>query len=177
MHRILVIALVAVASCLGLTGVAQAGDPEPVVPPASVPPTPGPVTDDASAETFAKAYAARNAGRFLRSDRRRVRVLDVNAACLQSPVVATRFGCVFTLRALVILRRSRGWDGRDKHPVAAPASRRGGDHGHRRFRIRNYGCLGFLRINGGPAVTPTAQVINVECGRVPRDDIVAPEPV
>jgi hypothetical protein len=176
MHRVLIIVALAAVSLFGFTGVALAGDPDPVVPPAFSPPTPGPVTDEATAETFAKAFVARNAGRFLRSDRRRVRVLDANAKCLQSPVVDTRFGCVFTLRALVI-SRSRGWDGWDHHGVTARKSGDPrGDHGRRHFRIRNYGCLGFLRINGGPTVTPSVQVPAVECGRVPRGDIVAPEP-
>ena len=104
-------------------------------------------------------------------------MLDVNAACLQHPVVATRFGCVFTLRALVI-RRNRGWDGWDHHghEDAQPASKRGGKPRRPRFRIRTVGCLGALRINGGPGVTPTATVPFIDCVRVRNGDYEAPEP-
>jgi hypothetical protein len=177
MRRVLMVAAVAASSLLMFGGVAQAQDPpaEPTVPPAFAPPTPAPVVDTDSAEAFAEGYATKNARRFLRQrDRRRVRVIDANAACLQSPILETRFGCVFTLRALVINRRG-GWD---HWGHASKASKRGHRGHHRpRFRIRNYGCLGFLRIDGGPEVTPTAQLIDVECARVPRDDIEAPEPV
>ena len=39
-----------------------------------------------------------------------------------------------------------------------------------RFRVRAFGCLGFLRINGGPTATPTAEVVNVQCSRIQRED-------
>jgi hypothetical protein len=176
MRRVLIGVAVAASSLLMFGGVAQAGDPpaEPTVPPAFAPPTPAPVVDTDSAADFAKDYADDNADRFLRQRHRRVRVIDADAACLQSPFVATRFGCVFTLRALVI-NRSRGWDGWGH---ASKASKRGGHSKHRRhFKIRNFGCLGAITIDGGPEVTPSAQLRFVECGRVPRDDIEAPEPV
>ena len=178
MRRVLIVAAVAAASLL-VPGSAMAGD-DPPVPPTFSPPTPAPVVDNDTAAAFAKLYVARNGRSLLREggvrtrDRRFVRVIDADAACLQSPILATRFGCVFTLRALVIQNRRGGWDGWGHK--ARSSSRRGGHH-PRRFRIRNYGCLGFLRINGGPTVTPTAEVVNVECARVPRDDIEAPEPV
>ena len=112
MRRVLIGVAVAASSLLMFGGVAQAGDPpaEPTVPPAFAPPAPAPVVDNDSAADFAKDYADDNADRFLRQRHRRVRVIDADAACLTSPVVATRFGCVFTLRALVI-NRDRGWDG------------------------------------------------------------------
>jgi hypothetical protein len=161
-------------SAFAVPGSALADDP-PGVPPAFAPPVVTPVTDVASANAFAENYASDNARRFLNQDRRRVRVIDTNAACLQSPVLATRFGCVFTLKALVI-NRVRGWDNWG-HGDARSASSRGHKghkrhdrERHQRFRVRSFGCLGFLRINGGPAVTPTAQLINVECARIPRED-------
>lgn len=162
--------------CLGAFAVPSAAlaDDPPGVPPAFAPPVVAPVVDVPSANAFAENYASDNARRFLNQDRRRVRVINTDASCLQSPVLATRFGCVFTLRALVI-NRIRGWDNWG-HGDARSASSRGHKNRrhdrerHHRFRVRSFGCLGFLRINGGPAVTPTAQLINVECARIPRED-------
>jgi hypothetical protein len=157
-------------------GVAQASDPVPEssVPPAFVPPAPAPVIDTDSAAAFTEGYAADNAGDFIGVRRHsRVRVLDTNAACLQSPIVDTRFGCVFTLRALVI-SRTRGWW---SHGHSAHKSSRRGHVRHRRhFRVRLYGCLGSLRVNGGPSVTPTVDNVNTECRRIRRGDleVVAP---
>jgi hypothetical protein len=161
---------------MGTAGIAQAGTPpEAPVPPAFVPPTPAPVVDEDSAQAFAESYTADNAGDFIGVRRHaRVRVISDDARCLQSPIVETRFGCVFRLRALVI-QRSRGWWGHE-----ARSSSRRGHRGHvrhrRHFRVRQYGCLGFLRIDGGPTVTPTADVVNVECARIRRGDreVVAP---
>ena len=173
--------LLAIAA-LAVPATALADDP-PGVPPAFAPPVVAPVVDVPSANAFAENYASDNARRFLDQDRRRIRVIDTNASCLQSPVVDTRFGCVFTLKALVI-SRNRGWgdwghgDSRS-HPRARSAGDGGhGHHGHRRndrrhqerFRIRAFGCLGFLRINGGPSVTPTAELVNVQCARIQRED-------
>lgn len=168
MRRTIIVAAVAAASLL-VPGTAMAGNPAPdqTLPPAFVPPTPAPVVDNDTAGAFARLYVARNASRFIGSDRRRTRVLDVNAACLTHPVIATRFGCVFTLRAAVFSGRSHGYSARVK-------SRSG--HGTRRVRVRNFGCLGALTINGGPTVQPVAQVRFVECARVPRGDYNAPEP-
>jgi hypothetical protein len=176
MRRVLMIAAVAASSLLMSGGIAQAGEPpaEPTVPPEFVPPTPAPVVDTDSAADFAKDYADDNADRFLRQRHRRVRVIDADAACLQSPFVDTRFGCVFTLRALVI-SRDRGWDGWGHS--ARKSSHKGHKSHRRHFRIRNFGCLGAITIDGGPEVTPSAQLRFVECGRVPRGDIEAPEPV
>ena len=171
MRRVLTLAVLAAISLFAFGGVAQAQPPEETTtPPEFAPPGPGPVTDTNSAAAFAERYAARNAGRFLRVSPRRVRVVDANAVCLQHPVILTRFGCVFTLRALVIQRR-RGWHG---YPHA---SKTGNPPEHRRNRIRRYGCLGALTINGGPAVTPVASVRFIDCVRVPRGDYTAPEPV
>jgi len=160
---------------MGGAGIAQAGvAPEAPVPPAITPPTPAPVVDTDSAAAFTKAYVARNARTFIGvRNRARVRVISDDAACLQSPIVETRFGCVFTLRALVINRSHGWWD----YGHAAKARKSGGHVRHRRhFRVRQYGCLGFLRVDGGPTVTPTADVVNVECARIRRGDreVVAP---
>ena len=180
MRRTLATLAAAGSMLLVAPGVALAGDPVPVAdPPAEfAPPVLAPVTDVPTAEAFAQRYVARNAPRFLSSDRRRVRVFDVQTRCLEHPVVADRFGCVFTLRAAVI-QRSRGWDGHHgKAPEANAASKRGDDRRrHRRSRVRNYGCLGLLSVTGGPTVTPSAQVRLLECARVPRGDYEAPEPV
>ena len=115
MRRALLLAALMAVSLFALGGVAQAQDPpapDQTLPPSFVPPAPAPVTDVDSAEAFATGYAERNAWRFLRQSPRRVRVIDANAACLEHPVVALRFGCVFTVRALVIQRR-HGWWGHD----------------------------------------------------------------
>jgi hypothetical protein len=174
MKRVLVaLACLLCASLLGAVGAQAQTDP---VAPELAPPTPGPVVDTDSAGVFAKAYVIRNANRFLRQRRSRVRVTDADAACLQSPVLDTRFGCVFTLRALVI-RRNRGWwDNRGHDARKASKSGHRGDKHRRHFRVRRFGCLGFLQVDGGPTVTPTAQVVRVECGRIPRGDmeVVAP---
>ena len=182
MRRVLAVAAIAASTLLiGGASSALAQDPEETVPPAFAPPPAGDVIDEASAEAFAENYGNRNAGRFLRSDRRRVRVFDVNAECLENPVVADRFGCVFTLRAIVI-SRSRGWDDWG-HSSKAHRSSRGDDdrkHGrkHRRkFRVREYGCLGLLNVTGGVGVTPTVQLRAIECARAPRDDREVVEPV
>jgi hypothetical protein len=181
MHRALLVTALTVASLFALGGTALAGGHVPVptppapaqpivVPPAFVPPTPAPVTDNTTAANFARLYVARNAGTLLGVNGRRVRVTADDAACLQSPVLATRFGCVFTLRALVIQQRNRYWVG------ARTASRRGHHPSPTPLRARQFGCLGFLRINGGPTVTPTAEVVNVECARIPRGDWEGPTP-
>jgi hypothetical protein len=178
-RKSIILPLLAMAALAVPGATAFAGDDPPVtpVPPAFVPPTPAPVTDVNSAGAFAKIYVARNASTFLGQDRRKVIVTDVNAACLQSPILDTRFGCVFTIKALVI-SRNHGWD-RNNAQIARKSG--GKDHGkdrhrNRHFRVRQFGCLGFLRIDGGPSVTPTATVVNVECARVPRgdEDVVAP---
>lgn len=185
MRRGLVAGAVSIMAMFGVTGIAQAQDPVPAPeftpPPAFVPPSPAPVVDVASAEAFTENYADRNAARFLRTDRRSVRVLDANAACLEHPVVVDRFGCVFTLRALTIERRSSGWDDWG-HKGHSSKNRRDGDHGRKRdrrprFRIRTFGCLGLLSVQGGPTVTPSGTLRALDCVRVRNADIVAPEPV
>lgn len=172
MRRTLIAAALAATSLFALSGTALAQ--EAPVAPEFVPPTPAPVTDTTSAANFAEGYATRHAAEFLGVNRRQVRVTDANAVCLQHPVLVNRFGCVFTLRALVI-QRSHGWDGwrsagaRGDHPKPKPRHRN-------RVRIRQFGCLGALSITGGPSVTPTATLRFVECARVPRDLTVAPTP-
>ena len=140
-------------------------------------PAPTPVTDVESAEAFAEGYADRNAWRFLRQRPRSVRVIDAEARCLAHPVIADRYGCVFTLRALVIQRRQGWWHGSKGHDSKRgyASSRRGDDRKrHRRFRVRQYGCLGALTVVGG--TSPQGIVRFVECARVPRRDLTVPEP-
>lgn len=177
--RKFIVPLIAMAALAVPGATAFAGDDPPVspTPPAFVPPTPAPVTDVNSAGAFAKIYVARNASTFLGQDRRKVIVTDANASCLQSPILDTRFGCVFTIKALVI-SRNHGWDWSN---TARVASKKGGNppkhdrrHHNRHFQVRQFGCLGFLRIDAGPPATAT--VVSVECARVPRgdEDVVAP---
>lgn len=159
MRRTLLAAAVSVASLFALGGTAVADDP---VPPAiTTLPAPAPVTDNTTAANFARIYVARNAGTLLGVNQRRVRVTSDDAACLAHPVVANRWGCVFTLRAAV-LERSRSWD-------SWRAASRRGHTPPRRVRIRQFGCLGALTIDGGPTVTPTATVRFADCVRLPRD--------
>jgi len=161
-------------SLVGAVGTAQAQEDDPV-PPAFAPPAPAPVTDADSAALFLEGYVADNARRFLRTDRRRVRVIDVNATCLQHPVTLTRYGCAFTLRALVIQRRHnwRNWG----HGSKARTSGKRGEKPRHRVRIRTFGCLGIARIDAPAAGTPTVRIPLADCVRVPRRDLVAPEPV
>ena len=173
MRRVLVLVAAAVSMLLvGLAGSAQAGEP---VPPAFSPPAPGPVVDEASAETFLEAYASDQARRFLRTHRSRVRVLDVEARCLRHPVTLTRYGCAVRLRALVIQRRHnwRNWSHGDK---AAPA-RKSGKPQPRRVRIRAFGCLGIARIDAPGRRDPTVPVPLADCQRIRSRDLVVPEPV
>ena len=170
--RRVVTAVVAAASLCVMGGVAQAqppAEPDQTLPPAFAPPEPAPVTDVATAEAFAEGYAARNASRFLDQRRRNTRVIDAEARCLEHPVIVDRFGCVFTLRALVIQRRHGWWKSGPHSAKTDPPDRR------RRFRIRTYGCLGALSVVGG--AEPQGILRFVECRRVPRGDLVAPEPV
>ena len=186
MRRFLAGAVIsASALCLAGGGTAFAQDPaDKTAPPEFAPPAPAPVVDEASAEAFASRYAARNTSRFLgvRNSPRRVRVLSAEARCLEHPVIADRFGCVFRVRALVI-RRNRGWDGYpgghhgdDKAIAASRGDDRGDRKRGRRVRVREFGCLGLLRIVGGPTVTPQVTVPLVECARAPRPDWDLPEP-
>ena len=183
MRRACLTAAITAVSLFAFGGVALADDP-PGVPPAFAPPAVSPVTDVPSANAFAENYAERNAARFLGQDRRRVRVTDTNAACLPSPIVDTRWGCVFTLKALVITR-NRGWDNWGQGDARSASVRGHKGHKHDRnhnrhqehFRVRSFGCLGFLRINGGPSVTPTAELVNVQCARIPREDRTLTEDV
>jgi hypothetical protein len=176
--------LVALAACLsmllvGAVGIAQAGEPEDsTVPPAFSPPTTLPVTDTASAETFLEGYVSERANlrQLLNVRRSRIRVLDVNATCLQHPVTLTRFGCAFTLRALVIQRRHHWRNWSHGGPMVTPSSRRGGHKGHR-VRIRTFGCLGIARIDAVDAAAPTVQIPLSDCQRIRNRDLVAVEPV
>jgi hypothetical protein len=137
-----------------------------------VTPLPTQVTTEAEANTFVRALIIRNADRVshiagLRGDRGRQRVTlsDITTACLQHPVVLTRFGCIFRFNAEVRTNDRRGHG--DRHYTRAHASGGGDDDWGRRDRnrdrVRSLGCLGALRINGGVGVTPTVNVSFVDC--------------
>jgi hypothetical protein len=139
------------------------GPAQPIVIP--TPPTlaPAPVTDEASANAFARAYVVRNAARIadvdLRSSRSRSRVTvsDVVSACLQHPVVLTRFGCIVRFNVAVSEERNRTYSrrGHDRDPRPTPV-------------VRSIGCLAGLEINGGPSVTPSVTVAFADCVRRAR---------
>ena len=168
MRRALTLAVLAAISLFALGGVAQAqtARARPDVAAGVPPPAPAPVTDVATAEAFAEGYAARNASRFLAAPRN-VRTIDAKPRCLAHPVIADRYGCVFTLRALVIQRGRLVARPPTPRPARPSASPRSGS--------ARYGCLGALTVVGGAA--PQGIVRFVECSRVPRGDLVAPEPV
>lgn len=183
MRRVLIVAAVAASSLLIGGGVAQAQTPpDGDLPPAFAPPVVAPVVDVDSAADFAENFATDNAGDFLGENGRRVRVLDANATCLEHPAVADQFGCIFTLQAAVIQRdRHRGHSSRRHHSRHVTRHVRGHSGHHpqpqpRRVRVRFFGCIGALRITGGPTVTPTAEVSFSDCVRIRRSDIMVPEP-
>ncbi len=179
MRRSLAVAVATASLCLAGSGTALAGDEPPVAPapPEFVPPPVVSVTDEASAESFLEGYASDNAGRFLGTNRHRVRVQSTDARCLQSPTVATRYGCVFRLRAFVI-NRLRGWDdwGHGARSARVASKRGGHGHGHRRFRVRRFGCLGLATVDAVDAAAPTVNVRFLQCARIPREDITVEEP-
>jgi hypothetical protein len=172
MRRVLVAALAA-SSLLAVGGGTALADGHDGTTPV-VNPLPTRVVDEGSANTFAQAYVIRNGARIAgvdlgdrdrrngrddrngRNDRNRVRVTvsDAASACLQHPVVLTRFGCI--VRFNVAVTEERGRDrtysrGHDRNPpVVNPL-------------VRNIGCLAALRINGGPSVTPSVSVAFADC--------------
>jgi hypothetical protein len=152
---------------------------QPIVPVPVPLPTTGAVTDIPSANAFTRAFAIRNAPRFLRADRNRVRVTDVNTTCLRSPVSSGNFGCVFAIQAAVVARNSHRYDWGDLAPArAARAASRGGHD--RRVRVERFGCLGEIDIVGGASVQPVASVDFLDCARIPNSvtdvPIVTPLP-
>jgi hypothetical protein len=188
-RRISLVAALAAAASLALAGTALAGGHTPPTPPVAEPPAPiqlptvNRVVDVPTAEAFTRAFAARNAARFLRTDRDRVRVTDVLSTCLQSPVSAGQFGCVFALQAAVVTRNNHRWDWDSLAPVS-PARAHGNPtppappQSHRRLNVQRFGCLGEIDIRGGASVTPTASVDFLSCARVQnsRFDVPIPTP-
>ena len=172
MRKVLMVAAVAASALLMGVGTAQAQDP--VVPPAFVPPAPAPVVDEASAETFLEGYASDQAEDFLRTRRSRVRILNVEARCLQHPVTLTRYGCAVRLRALVIQKRHhwRNWSHGDNK--AKSSGRRSN---RPRVRIRAYGCLGIARIDAINPLDPQVRVPLADCQRIRSRDLEVPTPV
>jgi hypothetical protein len=198
-RRFMLFAALAAISLFAVSGVALAGGHTPPTPPAPpqpsqpiVLPTPVPlptvnrVVDVPTAEAFTRAFAARNAGRFLRADRDRVRVTDVLSTCLRSPVSSGNFGCVFALNAAVVVRNNHRWDWDSLAPVS-PARVHGNPtppatpeppQSQRRLRVERFGCLGELHIAGGPTVQPVASVDFLNCARIQnsRFDVPIPTP-
>jgi hypothetical protein len=141
------------------------------------------VVDVPTAEAFTRAFAARNAARFLRTDRDRVRVTDVLSTCLQSPVSAGQFGCVFALQAAVVTRNNHRWDWDSLAPVsparvhgnptppAPPQSSPSPERAALRMPRRD-------RHRGGASVTPVASVDFLNCARIQnsRFDVPIPTP-
>lgn len=168
------IAGLCVVGALAVPAVAQAGDRD--YPPPFPTPLPSSVTDEASANTFARAYVLRNAGSIARvnlGDNRgrfqRSTVSDVASACLQHPVVAARFGCIVRFNINIRDNDRRG----DR--FSRSSVRRGGHDGddwdrrnRSRDRDRSLGCLAALRISGGPSVTPSVTVAFADCVNRPR---------
>jgi hypothetical protein len=151
--RKLFLPLLAVAALAAPTAAQADHNPSPVINP-----LPTSVTDEASANTFAQAYVLRNAARIadvdLRSSRSRSRVTvsDVASACLQHPVVASRFGCIVRFNIAVSEERNRTYSrGHGHNPLPTPV------------RTRSLGCLAALRISGGPSVTPSVTVAFADC--------------
>lgn len=189
--RKFIVPLFAVAA-LALPAAAMAGGNPPVghpTPPPPVPtnpivlPTPVPlptspahVTDVPTAVQFSNAFAFRNAARFLNQDGRRVRVTDVNSACLRSPVVVSEFGCVFALQAAVVVRNRDGYDWNRLSRYARASRVRGGGGDRGRVRIQRFGCLGEIDIRGGDTVTPQADVEMLHCARQQSNTVPVPTP-
>jgi hypothetical protein len=183
------LSLVAVAA-LAVPGTALAvGHPTPTPPPEpptantlptlpeaiTLPVTPNRVTDVPTAEAFTRAYAIRNAARFLNTGRDRVHVTDVLSTCLRSPVSSGNFGCVFALNAAVLLRNrsleQHHYTRRGDYPDPTPPT------SQRRLRIARFGCLGEIDIAGGPTVQPVASVHFLQCARNQNSaDVPVPTP-
>lgn len=182
MRRLLVPAALLAALALPSAALAGGHTPPPVVnptpPPVVTPTPPAPdqglpvpvppafVTTLPEANLFARYIAITRAGDFIGEGRHRVRVTQADTSCLQSPAEAGLFGCVFALRVSSV-DRGHGWDAR----TARKSSRRG--HGNPRPRVRNFGCLGELTIQGGVGVTPSAAIRFIRCARLPQ---TAPTP-
>lgn len=171
----------------------------PTLPRAFPVPTTGRVVDVASAQRFTRAYAARNAARFLGQTSDRVRVTDVLSTCLRAPTPGANFGCVFALNAAVVLRNNYDYDwgtlsrlsrasnvdpGTD--PIDPPIDPDTGlpvdptDPGfvpptsQRRVSIQRFGCLGEITIRGGASINPAASVHFIQCARNYRNNINVP---
>jgi hypothetical protein len=154
----------------------------PIVLPTPLPlPVVNRVVDVPTANAFTRAFAARNAARFLRTTRDRVRVTDVNSTCLRSPVSSGNFGCVFALQAAVVARNNHRWDWDTLTPARIA---RAATHSPvpptppspLRVRIERFGCLGEIDIAGGPTVQPIASVDFLDCARIPNTVTNVPIP-
>lgn len=161
---------------LAFPAAALAGDnppdtqPEaPTLLPAPAPPT-TPVTDEAGAGVFAKAFLIAHAGDLVPG----ARVLRAEVPACRQVDATQRFYClglarVAQIQRIVIFRRVlvRGHKasvrGHEPPPVTTPTPQR------RRivlFRVRLFDCLAVIRVVGGPTVAPTATLPIRDCVRV-----------
>lgn len=176
---------------LAIPGAALAQDDPPDTQPAAptllpvVPPAPTPVTDEAGAGVFAKAFLIAHAGDLVPG----ARAVQTDVAGCREVDAVQRFYCLATARLvtvqrIVIIRHLS----RDRHKVRAAGDdppdnngRDGRDNRHNRrfvrivlFRVRLFACVAVVRIQGGPAVTPTATLPVRDCVRVNRPPTAAP---
>jgi hypothetical protein len=181
MRKFLIPLLAATALAVPSAAQADGSHNYPSPPPPAPVTLPTSVTNETEANNYVRAYVALNVGNITqtnlqgRFDRghRRVTLSNIATACLQHPVVAARFGCVFRFNVEIRdndrsgrndrgYRRFKGggddndnwgnWNGRDRN----------------RDRVQNLGCLGAIRINAGPGATPVAQVVFADCVRRDR---------
>lgn len=163
----------------------------PTLLPAPAPPT-TPVTDEAGAGVFAKAFLIAHAGDLVPG----ARAIDVSVQACDQVDAVQRFYClakarVATIQRIVIIRFFRGnVRGHNRHKVRAagdePPNGDWSDHRDNRhnrpvrvtlFRVRLFACVAVVRIVGGPTVTPTATLPVRDCVRVNRAGQPVPTPV
>ncbi|SRR5580765_5507497 len=193
MRRTIITAIALVALAIPSAALAQAPDPpdtQPATPtllPTPAPPT-TPVTDEAGAGVFAKAFVIANAGDLIPGSR----AIQVdNAGCRQVDAVQ-RFYCLLTARVVTVQRivivrffrddrnHGRHHDRSHSRRARAAGDVPGGDWTNNRdrdhnrpvrvviFRVRLWACVAVVRIQGGPSVAPTATLPVRDCVRVDR---------
>lgn len=184
-----IILTIAALAALAIPGAALAQndppDTQPAAPtllPAPAPPT-SPVTDEAGAGVFAKAFLIAHAGDLIPG----AHALSVDVAACRQVDAVQRFYCLATARLvtvqrIVLTRFFRGdVRGHNRHKVRAagdqPPNGDWTDHRDNRhnrpvrvilFRVRLFQCVAVVRIVGGPTVTPTATLPVRDCVRVNR---------
>ena len=193
MRRIITIA---VALCaLGIPASAMADDPpnppdtQSAAPtPLAAPVAPTAVTDENGASNFAKFFLIRNAGQLVPG----AFAIDVDVAACRQVDAVQRFYCLATARLVQVQRIvvSR-WFVRSHNRSHSRRARAAGDgggngdwsdhrdnrHNDRRqvvlFRVRLFACVAVVRIQGGPAATPTATIPVRNCVQIQRPPTAA----